>query len=1365
MKKKSLLLMLLLCIAFAVGGILSACGNDGSRVELVDFENETITVDLGSTYTISDTFVKDTEGNNYRLTVTVKDSAGEEISVLANQFAVEDPGGYVITFSADLGGGDVRTRTVTLNVQDKGDPTITISSPQMGYVNEEYVLPSVSVRDDSGESLTPEIKVYLVNGEDREEQTITDGKFTPATRGEYLIEASATDSSGNTGTASATFYVRNALTLNTFEDFNDPYSVSSIVNVDRGYTEKAPVYHETFEGATGVASTGSIADQYGTYEYFKFNMTTEELAELDFYYVYVKCYIAYDGTDRTAVDLFNWNYGLGNYPLNEWIEVRLTAEDIERSDVCYSDPNIYLPGESPRDCFNRLMTVDGGYLFWIRNGGFEKDSGKDLYTFYVDEIGFKRVYEPVMSTPSEVELGDTVTLEGTVADLTDYTLSYQVVDPFGKTVQLTDNNTFDANIMGEYKVTVTVNHATEGGAMDFVITVGSDTNIAIGDFTDTPSIGGTVTIPAGTLDGAQVNVSVVWSGTEITVNDGTFTANNIGEYIVTYTAVKDGLTYINTLTITVVAPEERPDPAVNEVESFDHPDSDSSLMGFNGSYNEVRWLNSYEGEAGVVELSYGGSAWPAFSFVPRRPMADYADYDYLVIRAYIVSGGNAYTSMILGNDTVYVTHPLTSIQTDRWVDYVYEIDNFLYWWKDEGTDTLKARIWSGQTDATDGVIYIAEIMVYKNLDDAQIDVNVTGTLIAGQSATVEVTAADGFNVSSVITAPDGSVVTPASGGVIENLAEGTYTVTVSVSDPGYMGTYEETFVVAPATGYKLVGELEDSYAAGAQIEVPDMSLINSLTQETLVAVMDYTVNYYGDPVTVTDGAFTADLGGTYTVVYTTTYNETPYTTSVEITVNRPAPAAGEVESFSDRSSIDNVSMRSAGDPIYVDDTASGPADATHGYVKFEITQGEENWPVLRLQPRQGVEAYADYDYIRLTIRIVGTAGTVQMCFWPGDAERVTVPLNEWITVDVYAVLFRDLAFDTLTSPDQGWFWFTNVSGNSVQEFHIYDVTAIKDETPPTEVGTVVTFDSEDKLDNIYVGEASEAIKFYDAEAIAASEGDLPTLDGDDTGYVEVKNGNAQQWFNVRITPECNFGEFSQYDYISIKMYITGEGTIPIYYYNNEMADITRGQWVEFVMPLSIYMNSHHQGKAFYIVQQLFDDMSKDKLFMLSGGGEYNLYIASIDFYTPETDESLGNNFTELTTENVTVNSGSVEAVAEFEGKSDVLKITSTNTWVNIFVKPGKTWGELDNYSKVSVTVYIEADANVELYSQAILHGATGNDFFSYGSMTPGEWHTFDIEISRIKELYAGLFLGNNALMIDRGHSFTAIYIAEIVCVA
>ena len=102
MKKKSLLLMLLLCIAFAVGGILSACGNDGSRVELVDFENETITVDLGSTYTISDTFVKDTEGNNYRLTVTVKDSAGEEISVLASQFAVEDPGGYVDTVSAGL---------------------------------------------------------------------------------------------------------------------------------------------------------------------------------------------------------------------------------------------------------------------------------------------------------------------------------------------------------------------------------------------------------------------------------------------------------------------------------------------------------------------------------------------------------------------------------------------------------------------------------------------------------------------------------------------------------------------------------------------------------------------------------------------------------------------------------------------------------------------------------------------------------------------------------------------------------------------------------------------------------------------------------------------------------------------------------------------------------------------------------------------------------------------------------------------------------------------------------------------------------------------------------------------------------------
>jgi DNA polymerase-3 subunit beta len=70
--------------------------------------------------------------------------------------------------TVEVADGDVRTQTITLTVVDEGKPWLTFGDIAMGQQGVEYTIPEITVSDDSGEEIVPEVKLYLLDGDEKE---------------------------------------------------------------------------------------------------------------------------------------------------------------------------------------------------------------------------------------------------------------------------------------------------------------------------------------------------------------------------------------------------------------------------------------------------------------------------------------------------------------------------------------------------------------------------------------------------------------------------------------------------------------------------------------------------------------------------------------------------------------------------------------------------------------------------------------------------------------------------------------------------------------------------------------------------------------------------------------------------------------------------------------------------------------------------------------------------------------------------------------------------------------------------------------------------------------------------------------------
>lgn len=196
-------------------------------------------------------------------------------------------------------------------------------------------------------------------------------------------------------------------------------------------------------------------------------------------------------------------------------------------------------------------------------------------------------------------------------------------------------------------------------------------------------------------------------------NDITFVANEVGvTYKVTYSIACEGFTYV--FVKNLILPREYGE---NEVMSFDAR-SDLSKITVNGTTSSAEWLNSYQGETGVLKATYTG-VWPSLYFVPNQDMSKYANATKIVFRMYICSGGvNPIKAVVLGNRTGKdVTINLTSDQYDKWIDFEFDIEVFNEYWKTDGTiNHYYASFWMytntvADANPTQSTFYVADISV------------------------------------------------------------------------------------------------------------------------------------------------------------------------------------------------------------------------------------------------------------------------------------------------------------------------------------------------------------------------------------------------------------------------------------------------------------------------------------------------------------------------------------------------------------------------------------------------------------------------------------------------------------------------------
>ena len=269
---------------------------------------------------------------------------------------------------------------------------------------------------------------------------------------------------------------------------------------------------------------------------------------------------------------------------------------------------------------------------------------------------------------------------------------------------------------------------------------------------------------------ADTASSVTYYGTAVTLTDNkTFTATYAGKYEVTYSLDYNGRNYQTSQTIII----ERDAAAVNEIESFDDPSTTDNITACwrDGTTVTKSWLENFEGEDSVVKLDYSdnGGGWPSFTWTSRHSLDDYADYDYIVVRAYftecegkvlraVMGGGDYHIEPIDATGYVHdgsVNSGDYHMVYGGWKNYVYPVQNFIDAWKAGGG----VDKWLMAGNSGSGVLYISSIYAAKKQD-----VTVTGGENAkvGDEITLNVTSGD-VTCTLTVVDPDGNAVTVTNG--------------------------------------------------------------------------------------------------------------------------------------------------------------------------------------------------------------------------------------------------------------------------------------------------------------------------------------------------------------------------------------------------------------------------------------------------------------------------------------------------------------------------------------------------------------------------------------------------------------------------
>ena len=416
MKKWKILALSALCVSCFATATACKEKEEPQTNSLVGFVDETVEIELGDSVFVGDFLeVYDTENNLYRATFELTDSTGDYVTLLKNEFTVQDSIGYTLVLNAhDPKTGEIiATRTVQLKTVDKSAPLITVGDMvQYGVIGQEISVPLIfeDASDDYSTSVSVMRVPYSVskNGYDEsagQELTVEYesengvATFTPTLQGKHKIIVEAWDGTDKEEAKTASVYRTKSFYLDVktsegeIEGFDLPSSKVAVygLNPDTGkghkdYAGNSVAWKEEHMGRYGVVSmkpakTATYGGQdYGAY-YLRSTVQDKNFMKgagditKNTLWDYVSMWIYIEGEEGEKVSLCGMStHGLcQDVPCNTWYEYRVTLDSF-----------IKMGFNSPWNTFSTSITNYDNYLFLNVQGANQKTD----YTVHVDSFAY-----------------------------------------------------------------------------------------------------------------------------------------------------------------------------------------------------------------------------------------------------------------------------------------------------------------------------------------------------------------------------------------------------------------------------------------------------------------------------------------------------------------------------------------------------------------------------------------------------------------------------------------------------------------------------------------------------------------------------------------------------------------------------------------------------------------------------------------------------------------------------------------------------------------------------------------------------------------------------------------------------------------
>ena len=1399
----------LLCGFMSIGFLgLAACGDkqdDSSStpsggITLIDFEDKSVSVELGDVYTLPNV-ATDSNDKDYPVTYSVITADGEGIAINQYDFAATELGGYIVTCTVILSNGQTETRTITVTVQDTVAPAIEVSRAKTGYVGEEYTLPAVTTSDVSG-AITPEVKLYFVNGDEKTEVAVADGKFTPDSVGTYEMVVTAKDGSNNVATETVEITVLlervpETIDANEVVDFDEEEDLDNFLILTEVESKE---WMEEFQGETGVVKLTFNRD----WPRFSFKPSQLMQAYSKYDYLVIRAYVAsgenqlnyislsegevYDKIDYLQYDQWvDYKFDINAF-LSNWTDgdLNTTIAKVQMNSTTYEvDGYLYIadifvesaPAAIEFERYKKGYVGEEYTLPAFSVKGYLGDYQTEAKLYLVDGENKTEVsisngkFTPATAGTYVYEVATTDALNKTGFNSVEITvLQERVPDVIGanEVVDFDEEEDIDSFVKGGSVEDVEWLEEFEGETGVVKVTINRDwPNFSfkpaqdMSAYADANYIVMKIYAASGTnqalyfmlSEGAvshRLYVTEYDTWVEYKFNAEAFLtkwsngelANDAKIFMQASDWQTKGYFYIADIRV-------EKEPTVDFVEVLDGEVGTEytlpaiTVKNFPGEYISEMKVYFVDGET-ETEVSVADG-----KFIPN------AEGVYRIKVTVSDNVGNSCQASV--DFDVFAPAAPDVVKENEVVDFdeKSDMDSF------KSIAQISGAEWMSEYEGETGVLKVTTTSDWPQFTfvPAQAMANYAGYDYLVMR--VWISSANGYNYMSLAEGANFSKIESFEYDKWIDLKFDIKAFTANWTDGDLSGSAK---IVIWAKNAGVAGTLYISDIS--VIKVPKVEMANAEngevgTEYTLpaITVSNFPGEYTTDvkvylvegetetEVTVTDGKFTPAVKGFYRIVVTVSDNAGNSCTATDEfdVADEYIPdviRADEILDFDERSDLEAISQKRPEGRMNFEWLES--YEGENGVLKIAYN---DDCPTFYFTPAQALSAYAKYDYVVIRLYIVGNAGTFHHFGLNEQNSYYDANVTDDGKGGIVYGQWVDYKFPIETLMNNEGNVFFLFYRDPMAEGTIY-VSDIRVEKAPDVVRAdeILDFDEAEDLEAISQKRPEGRMNFEWLESYEGENGVLKIAYNDDcpTFY---------------FTPAQALSAYAKYDYVVIRLYIVGNvGTFHHFglneqnsYYDANVTDdgkggIVYGQWVDYKFPIETLMNN--EGNVFFLFYR--DPMAEGTIYVSDIRVEKEPDVPRADEVVDFDEEEDIANFKKI--------NAAGEWLESYEGENGVLKITTVGDWPQFSFIPAQAMANYAGYDYLVMRVWISS-ANEYNY-MSLAEGAT---YCRIESFEYDKWIDLKFDINAFTANWADGELPGTAKVVIWGKTTagSALYISDI----